>query len=130
MARHRLLVVEDEPINQRVIRVLFSAHDVEIDVVGTGAEALSFAKDKNYDLIMLDVGLPDMSGVDVALQLKANGVDSVLVALTAHVAPEQRKQCLEAGMVQYFTKPLSSKDVEDLLETLPELLKLARQTVC
>jgi CheY-like chemotaxis protein len=105
----KILLVEDHESVVRVsLLILRAQFGHEAKAVGTGAEALAAAKDFMPDVIILDIGLPDMSGYDVAQQMRADDAFDavVLVAVTGHDAREHEKQAREAGCDAIFSKPV------------------------
>lgn len=110
MNASRILVVEDEPsIRDSVVYALESEGFV-VDWAGSGGDALSNAKEKNYALIVLDVGLPDMSGFDVCRELRLTSQVPVIF-LTARASEVDRVVGLEIGADDYVTKPFSPREL-------------------
>lgn len=106
----RVLVVEDEPsIRDSVVYALESEGFV-VDWAGSGADALSYADDSDYALIVLDVGLPDMSGFDVCRELRHTSQVPVIF-LTARASEVDRVVGLEIGADDYVTKPFSPREL-------------------
>jgi DNA-binding response OmpR family regulator len=107
LAGRTLLIVEDDELLRRALKDQLVAQDdfAAIDDVGSGASALALVKAKVYDMILLDVGLPDMDGRDVCKQMRASGVRSPIVMLTAADTDSDTITGLEAGANDYVTKP-------------------------
>jgi len=103
----RVLLVEDNPINALLAKTLLAREGCEVDHAKDGAEALSAARVGAYDLILMDMRMPGMSGEAAARALRAEGVDAPIVALTANAFEEDRRACLAAGMDDFLVKPLS-----------------------
>ncbi len=101
----RLLVVEDEPVAASVLAQGLREHAYAVDVAGDGAAALEQAAVNDYDLLIVDVLLPGMSGLDLCGQLRAGGLTSPILMLTARGEPDQRVQGLDAGADDYLAKP-------------------------
>ena len=108
-----LLVVEDEPRNQALIRAVFAAARVELAFSQTVAEARSWLVDHRPDLVLLDLRLPDESGAVLARELRAApGTARVpILAVTASVLETDRRQALEAGCDGFVEKPISPRDL-------------------
>ena len=116
----RLLLVEDDSITQLVISGLFESLRCTLDVVPTAQKALQYFREKTYDLVIMDIGLPDMDGYMVTKKmrdLEMGGKRVPIVALTAHAKDDIQKQCLVAGMDDVLSKPLTQKQALNLLTT-------------
>jgi signal transduction histidine kinase/ActR/RegA family two-component response regulator len=125
--RLELLVVEDEPTNQKFARRLLERLGHAVRVVDNGDDALSgwLAGDR-YDAVLLDCQLPTMSGFEVASRLREledrtgfPGPKAHIIALTASVLPEDRKRAIESGMNDFLSKPLRVSDLDSALERVP-----------
>ncbi|HEX7885923.1 MAG TPA: response regulator [Phenylobacterium sp.] len=103
----RILLVEDNPINALLARALLSREGCEVEHVVGGAEALEAAKVGVFDLILMDMRMPGLSGEDTARQLRGSGLKTPIVALTANAFEDDRHACLAAGMDDFLVKPLS-----------------------
>jgi two-component system copper resistance phosphate regulon response regulator CusR len=101
----RILVVEDERDSAEVLAKGLREHAYAVDVAGEGATALEQATVNDYDLIILDLLLPRMNGLDVCRRLRANNVPAPVLMLTARSEPDQRVQGLDAGADDYLPKP-------------------------
>jgi CheY-like chemotaxis protein len=122
-ARAAILIVEDDLFLRQAFRLMLEDSEYIVFEAGNGADTLEVVAEAKPDLILLDLGLPDRSGLDVARELKANPATAnvVIVALTGSVGAAEKRACLEAGCNAYFAKPISPKE---LLRKLPDLLKL------
>jgi two-component system sensor histidine kinase/response regulator len=117
LAGKSILVVEDNVINQQILKMMLRGLESHFDFVSTGADALQKLKNNKYDAVLMDVSLADMTGLDITAELRrfeTNGHTPV-IALTAHAFEEDRNRCFDAGMDDYLTKPL---DEGKLLLTL------------
>jgi CheY-like chemotaxis protein len=103
----RVLLVEDNAINALLACALLAREGCSVDHATSGAEALSAAEVGAYDLILMDMRMPGMSGEEAARALRARGVTAPIVALTANAFEEDRRRCLAAGMNDFLVKPLS-----------------------
>ncbi|MFN3544768.1 MAG: ATP-binding protein [Thiobacillus sp.] len=113
--RGRVLLAEDNPINQRVI-VLKARHlGIDPEVVGNGAEAVEAALAEPYDLILMDMQMPVMDGLAAVRALRARGYDKPIVALTANSTQEDKARCLAAGCDGFLTKPIENGVFADTL---------------
>ncbi|MBK9363741.1 MAG: PAS domain-containing protein [Rubrivivax sp.] len=118
----RVLLAEDNPVNQEVAVALLQAVGLEIDVVGDGAAAVARATRERYDLVLLDVQMPVMDGLEAArrLRLLPGWREVPLLAMTANAYAEDRTACLAAGMNDHVVKPVDLQQLyEALLRWLP-----------
>lgn len=117
----RILLVEDRRDNQLVAIAHLAGAGYLVDVAATGADALAQSEADAYAVVLMDLQLPDASGLDVARKLKAasRGRSLPVIAVTANALPGTRERCLDAGMVAYFAKPV---DWDRLLLLLSELV--------
>ncbi len=110
-----VLLVEDNLVNTKLMLRMLSLLGPEADHAADGEACLRRCEDRTYDLILMDVQLPGMDGIETTERLRARGYTGEIVALTAHAMPEDRERCLSAGMNDYLTKPVQ---MERLRETL------------
>jgi CheY-like chemotaxis protein len=111
----RVLLAEDNPINAVLARALLEREGCAVDRVRTGPEAIAAASSQGYDLILLDLRMPGMGGLEAAVAMRRAGVSAPIAALTADVFEETRLACLEAGMDDFLSKPLDSGALRNLL---------------
>jgi len=107
----RILVIDDEPQILRVLRINLVARQYEVVTAATGAEALTSAKTDHPDLVILDLGLPDLDGVEVIRRLRA-WTKVPIIVLSGRVDSRDKVDALDAGADDYVTKPFS---VDELL---------------
>jgi DNA-binding response OmpR family regulator len=116
----RILVVEDQTKMAQFLKKGLTEVGYSVDVAETGSSAESFASSCEYDLIVLDVGLPDQSGLDTARHLRRDGFDGPLLMLTAMSTTKDKILGLDAGADDYLTKPYS---FDELLARVRALLR-------
>jgi signal transduction histidine kinase/ActR/RegA family two-component response regulator len=124
-ARHtgaRILLAEDDPICHEIARDLMEGAGLRIDTAQDGAEAVEMVKRADYDLIVMDIQMPRLNGVEATRLIRAlPGRQRIpILAMTANAFAEDREQCLMAGMDDFITKPM---DVEIMFATLLKWLK-------
>ena len=111
----RILLVEDNPINALLARALLGREGCIVDHATGGAEAIAAVKVGEYDLILMDMRMPGMSGIEAAQALRRDGVTVPIVALTANAFDEDRRACLAAGMDDFLVKPMSPDSLRAML---------------
>jgi signal transduction histidine kinase/two-component SAPR family response regulator/HPt (histidine-containing phosphotransfer) domain-containing protein len=121
----RILVVDDNTINQRVAVRILQQLGYQSEVAGNGREALDALERKPFDLVLMDVMMPEMDGLDATRALRKRQANPesknynariVVVAVTAHAMQGDREKCIAAGMDDYLSKPVRPKDVRDMIE--------------
>ena len=117
----RLLTVEDNATNQKVARQILKRLGYETDVVNNGEEAVLALRSKTYDLIFMDIHMPQMDGLEATRAIRqetyAEG-QPLIIALTADVLPGEREKCLEAGMDDYIPKPIKIDSLKGIIEKI------------
>jgi len=113
----RILLAEDEPINQEVSRELLESAGLAVELAEDGVEAVDLAKSRDYDLILLDLQMPRMNGIEASRIIRSlPGRQAVpILALTANAFTADRQKCIDAGMNDHIGKPV---DPDQLFETL------------
>jgi DNA-binding response OmpR family regulator len=114
----RVLVVEDDPVMQMSLRDGFSFNGFDVVVAGDGAEGLRLAQERNVDVLVLDVMLPKMSGIDVCKRLRNAESDVPIIMLTARGQEEDKVAGLRCGADDYVTKPFSFLELLARVEAL------------
>ncbi|HUH97978.1 MAG TPA: response regulator, partial [Anaerolineales bacterium] len=116
----RILLAEDNSINQKLAVVLLQKEGYSVDAVETGAQALEKVKGNRYHAVLMDVQMPEMDGFESTHLIREwqRGRDRhiPIIAMTAHAMPGDRERCLEAGMDDYISKPLQPKVLFAALE--------------
>jgi hypothetical protein len=106
----RVLFAEDNPTNQFVARQLLKELDIQMDMVSDGVEAVDAASRFAYDIICMDVQMPEMDGLEATRLIRAQGGELAtvpIIALTANAFPEDIRACFAAGMTQFIAKPVN-----------------------
>ncbi|HHS49823.1 MAG TPA: response regulator [candidate division Zixibacteria bacterium] len=120
----RILLAEDHYVNQRIVKSMLAEVGWEVEFANNGKNALVLWQFGDYDAILMDVGIPDLNGVEVTRRIreheKKHGGNIPIIALTAHALPGDRERFLEAGMDDYVSKPFT---FERLVETLKKAMR-------
>ena len=113
-----VLVAEDNPINQEVALAMLTKRGHRVDVVENGRRAVEAATRKDYDVILMDIQMPELDGLDATKEIRKRRPPGRprIVALTANVLPGERERCLANGMDAYLAKPFAARDLFDILE--------------
>jgi two-component system, cell cycle response regulator DivK len=122
--RPLILLVEDNETIRNAFGVLLEESGYRVEQAASGAEALEKAERAPPDLILMDMGLPDLSGLEVTRRIRAQPAtrNSVVVALTGRALETDRAACLAAGCTGYLAKPINTTQ---LLRIIPEFLERA-----
>jgi signal transduction histidine kinase/DNA-binding response OmpR family regulator len=115
-----VLLAEDNAVNQRLAVRLLEKRGHRVAVAGNGREALAVLEKEKFDLIFMDVQMPEMDGLEATVAIRekerSTGVHLPIIALTAHAMKGDREQCLAAGMDGYLTKPIRPQELDEILE--------------
>ena len=116
----RVLLAEDNLVNQKVASRLIEKLGHSVVIAGTGLEAIDALEKAEFDLVFMDVQMPDMDGLEATEKIRAkeaaSGKHQTIIAMTAHVMKGDMERCLSAGMDGYVAKPLSSAALREVLE--------------
>lgn len=116
----KVLLAEDNKVNQMVAVALLKRLGCDVDVAENGAQAVKMSATTTYDLILMDIQMPEMSGLEATEVIRereqATGKHQLIVALTAHALEGDREICTNAGMDDYLTKPIKSEHLQTLID--------------
>ena len=128
--RNRILVVEDNQLSSKLLKQLLTAHGYEVLESPEGLQALDLARDEQPDLILMDIRLLDISGLELTRLLKLKQDDQTktipIIAITALASPEDEKKGVESGCDAYTPKPIN---LGNLLRTIESFLKIRPMTL-
>jgi CheY-like chemotaxis protein len=102
----RVLVVEDNLTNQMLIKLLLGKLGFVITIVQNGIEAVEAVENQQFELILMDMQMPEMNGCDATEKLRSLGVKTPIIAMTASIDEDDKKRCMQAGCDDYIPKPI------------------------
>jgi CheY-like chemotaxis protein len=115
----RILLAEDNAVNQKLAALLLRREGHDVTVVGDGNEAVRAVARDSFDVVLMDLQMPQMDGFEATAAIRAaergTGRHMRIVALTAHAMKDDRDKCLESGMDDYLTKPIDPARLRDAL---------------
>ncbi|MDH3394355.1 MAG: response regulator [Desulfobulbaceae bacterium] len=119
LGRH-ILLAEDEPVNQMLTTRILQWQGWEVTSVDNGRKALEAIAEQSFDLVLMDVQMPEMNGMEATAAIRAEEANSgghvKIIALTAHAMPGDREQCMDAGMDGYIEKPFRAEELVAVVE--------------
>ena len=125
----RVLLAEDNPVNQQVAVAMLVKRGHEVHVAGNGREAVDAITQREYDVVLMDIQMPEMDGFEATHAIRAlpKGKDLPIVGLTAHALSGERERCLSHGMTDYLAKPFKAHELFALVEGTAEPKRPAPQ---
>ena len=122
----RILVAEDNLVNQKVALRILEAAGHQVVVANSGTEALKKLEEQSFDLVLMDLQMPEMDGFDTTRAIRESeqrsGIHMPIIAMTAHAMKGDRERCLETGMDEYISKPV---DANELLQLIARVMRAA-----
>ncbi|QEK39408.1 response regulator transcription factor CtrA [Candidatus Sneabacter namystus] len=119
----KVLLIEDDPITARSVELILTSHNMICDTAHIGTEGLEIAKIHDYDLIILDLVLPDVDGYEVLLRLRAAKVQAPVLILSGLTSPEKKIRGFSIGADDYLTKPF---DKEELVARIKAIIRRSK----
>ncbi|MEZ6144038.1 MAG: response regulator [Planctomycetaceae bacterium] len=117
----RILLAEDTPANQKVVKAILTKRGHQVDIADNGREAMDLHQQQDYDLILMDVQMPTMDGLQATEAIRqlasTNKANIPIIAMTAHARREDRQKCFNAGMDAYIAKPIDARGLLKLIES-------------
>jgi CheY-like chemotaxis protein len=111
-----ILVAEDNTVNQRILELMLAKLGYKCHLAANGLEVLKRVSEQSYDLILMDIEMPELPGLEAAKNIRALGIKTPIIAVSAHVFSEAKKSALEAGMDQFINKPINIESLRKVLE--------------
>jgi len=118
----RVLLAEDNPVNQQVAVAMLVKRGHEVHVSSNGREAVDAVRERHYDVVLMDIQMPEMDGFEATQAIRAmdKGKDLPIIGLTAHALSGERERCLARGMSDYLAKPFKAHELFSLVEGTAE----------
>ncbi|MGF1611499.1 MAG: response regulator [Kiloniellales bacterium] len=117
--RKRLLVADDVKVNQKLITAILANSDFEIDLVGNGLEAIAAVEQRPYDLVLMDLQMPELDGLEATRRIRklaGPAAQVPIIAMTANAMRGDEEKCLQAGMDGYVSKPINRDQLLDRID--------------
>jgi len=127
MANNRVLIVDDEKNIRLTLSQAIASPEMEVDMAVNGEEALAKLQEKDFALILLDLKLPGMDGLDVLRWISANRPDVRVVIITAHGTIDSAVEAMKHGAVDYLQKPFAPRDIRELVSRIMDRKALDAQ---
>ncbi len=115
----RILLTEDNPVNQTIAQRMLRHLGYPVDIAANGLEALQAMERQSYSIILMDIQMPEMDGLEatkIIRQRLSAEEQPLIIAVTAHALDYSREMCLDAGMDDYMAKPVQIEDLAEMLE--------------
>jgi CheY-like chemotaxis protein len=117
-----ILIIEDNPLNQKIISFGLSKKKYSYNFVSKGEEAVELFKSKWFDIILMDIMLPGINGFETTRRIRIIGEEvykkqPYIIAITANTLDNDRKRCLQSGMDEYISKPFDITQLNNILES-------------
>ncbi|WP_319475572.1 response regulator [Marispirochaeta aestuarii] len=116
MEKGKILVAEDHEVNQILFRTILENDGYTVSVASNGKEAVAFAEQDSFDLIFMDVQMPEMNGYEATREIRKAGIETPIIAVTASAIKGEQEKCFEAGMDDFLTKPFKKNDLMPVLD--------------
>lgn len=115
---HKILVVEDNDRNRRLLKILLKARGYEVVEASTGKEAMDYLDSQHPDLILMDIQLPNVDGLALTKQIKGNDKtkDIPIIAVTAYAMKGDKERILDSGCDAYVSKPIDTQELPKIIE--------------
>lgn len=114
----KILVAEDNLINRKLVTTLLTKMGLKVDSVINGLQAYEMVKRMDFDIVLMDIQMPEMTGIEATLKIREEvPVDRqpLIIALTANVMAEDKENCIKSGMVDYMPKPVNFNLLQEML---------------
>ncbi len=114
--KKRILVAEDNPSNKKLIELLLKKMGLQTLIVENGKLAVEAAQKEEFAIILMDMQMPEMNGYQAVAKIRKDGIQTPIIALTAHAMKGDRQKCINAGCTDYLQKPIEKAMLQDILD--------------
>ena len=114
--KNKVLIVDDNPVNQKLFKILLQKLGYEEDIASNGKEAVDKALRKEYDVCLMDVNMPVMNGIEATKEIRKDKPTLPIIAITALAVQKDKEECLRAGMNDFVTQPVTIEDLKQKLQ--------------
>jgi CheY-like chemotaxis protein len=115
----KILVAEDNAMNQTLMKHLLAGQNFYFDIVNNGKEAIEALQQKKYDVVLMDIQMPQMDGYTAMLKIRNElKINTPVIAMTAHAMAGERKKCLSYGMSEYISKPIHESELFKIINNI------------
>src|SRR5512143_3474386 len=117
----RILVVDDDELNRRMMKILLTREGHHVDLASNGMEALDAVKYQKFDIVFMDLQMPTIDGIESSRRIREwenGGMHTFIVALTASYLPEEGQKLFEAGIDNYIAKPFEIEHIQRMLQLI------------
>ncbi|MFC2049269.1 sigma-54-dependent transcriptional regulator [Chlamydiota bacterium] len=129
MRIEKILIVDDEELMRRFLAEALLRKNYEVDTAGSGKEALAILRKQNYDLIITDMKMPDLSGLELLRKAKESAPQTLVIVMTAYGTIETAVEAMRLGAFNYLLKPFTPDAIETLIEKASEHLALVQENI-
>ena len=118
LSGYQILVVDDSRDSQTLIERLLCRRGAHVEIARDGFEGVNRVKDHDWDVVLMDIQMPRIDGIEATRQLRAMGYEGVVIALTAHAMKDEKRRCFEAGCTDHLSKPVQAQGLIDRIRSL------------
>ncbi|MCE3278983.1 MAG: hypothetical protein K0S44_1174 [Bacteroidetes bacterium] len=116
----RILIADDDEMNKFLAQHILEGYQVDVDSAANGKEALEKILNEYFDIVLMDLHMPEMGGLDVAIAVRKNKINVPIIAITGNVLRSERDKCVQAGMNDYISKPYEENELlEKIINQIP-----------
>ena len=121
-AKMRVLLIDDDPVNRELVQAVLEGDGFDVEVASDAAGGIELARRELPDAILMDLQMPDMDGLQATriLQTEPDTSHIPVIAITAHVRPDDQARCLEAGCACHIAKPVDTRTLSDIVRRVIE----------